>query len=102
MVERLWPRGIINQELDAQAWLREVASSAELRQWFEHDPSKWSEFKRKYYAELNKESQAWQPILKVARRRNVTFLYSARDAAHNNAMALKTFLEKQRAVEKRP
>lgn len=102
LVERLWPRGIKKEELDAKAWLREVAPSTELRQWFAHDPNKWSEFKRKYYAELNKEPQAWQPILQAARRRNVTLLYSARDAAHNSAVALKTFLEKQRAAEKRP
>ncbi len=101
-VERLWPRGIKKEELDAKAWLREVAPSTELRQWFAHDPNKWSEFKRKYYAELNKDPQAWQPILEAAREGSVTLLYSARDTAHNSAVALKAFLEKQRAAEKKP
>ena len=92
-VERLWPRGIKKEKLDVKAWLREVAPSTKLRQWFAHDPNKWSEFKRKYYAELNKEPQAWQPILEAARRGHVTLLYSARDAEHNNAAALKVYLE---------
>lgn len=95
LVERLWPRGVKKAELDAQAWLKEVAPSTELRQWFAHDPSKWSEFKRKYFAELNKEAQAWTPIMQAARRGNVTLLYSARDTQHNNAVALKAYLDKK-------
>ena len=101
LVERLWPRGIKKEELDAKAWLREVAPSTELRQWFAHDPNKWSEFKRKYYAELNKEPQAWQPILEAAREGSVTLLYSARDTAHNSAMALKVYLEGKRGPERK-
>lgn len=95
LVERLWPRGLKKEELDAQAWLKEVAPSTELRQWFAHDPSKWSAFKRKYFVELNKDEQGWTPILRAARRGNVTLLYSARDTEHNNAIALKTYLDKK-------
>lgn len=95
LVERLWPQGVRKEKLDAQAWLKEVAPSTELRQWFAHDPSKWSEFKRKYFAELNKEAEAWKPILQAARRGNVTLLYSARDTKHNNAVALKAYLDKK-------
>ena len=93
LVERLWPRGIKKQELDAHAWLKEVAPSTELRQWFAHDPSKWSGFKLKYFAELNEEPQSWQPILRAAQRGTVTLLYSARDTEHNNAVALKEYLD---------
>ncbi len=95
LVERLWPRGLKKEELDAQAWLKEVAPSTELRQWFGHDPAKWSEFKRKYYAELNKEQAAWEPILRAARQGKVTLLYSARDTEHNTAIALKQYLDKK-------
>lgn len=102
LVERLWPRGIKKEELDAQAWLGEVAPSTELRQWFAHDPNKWGEFKRKYYAELNKKPQAWQPILEAAREDSVTLLYSARDTAHNNAVALKAYLDERLAAEEKP
>lgn len=95
LVERLWPRGIKKQELDAQAWLKEVAPSTELRRWFAHDPSKWSAFKRKYFAELNKGAPAWKPIVQAARRGNVALLYSARDTEHNNAVALKAYIDKK-------
>ncbi len=101
LVERLWPRGIKKEELDAKAWLKEVAPSAELRKWFNHDPKKWSEFKRRYEAELNKEPEAWQPILQAARKGNVTLLYSARDTEHNSAILLKEYLDRQLAKEKK-
>lgn len=95
LVERLWPRGIKKEKLDARAWLKEVAPSPELREWFSHDPDKWSEFKRRYRAELVKEPEAWTPILQAARRGNVTLLYSARDTEHNSALLLKQFLDKK-------
>ncbi len=97
LVERLWPRGLKKEQVDAEAWLKDVAPSAELRQWFGHDPAKWREFKRKYFAELNKEPQAWEPILQAAQEGNVTLLYSARDTEHNNAAALKEYLDGQLA-----
>jgi uncharacterized protein YeaO (DUF488 family) len=95
LVERLWPRGVKKAELDTQTWLKEVAPSTGLRRWFAHDPSKWSAFKRKYFAELNKETQAWTPILQAARHGNVTLLYSSRDTQHNSAVALKAYLDKK-------
>jgi uncharacterized protein YeaO (DUF488 family) len=75
-------------------WLKEVAPSSELRKWFSHDPEKWEEFKKKY----GKELVAKQPLLKEIRRMEkgkgtVTLLYSARDLEHNNAVALKAFLD---------
>ncbi len=100
LVERLWPRGIKKEELDAKAWLKEVAPSTELRKWFNHDPAKWPEFKRRYAAELRQKSEAWNPILEAARQGNVTLLYSARDTEHNSAVLLKEFLDKRLAMGK--
>ncbi len=94
LVERLWPRGIKKEELDAKAWLKDVAPSPELRKWFNHDPAKWSEFKRRYTAELKKNPDAYRPILDAARHGNVTLLYSARDTEHNNALLLKQYLDR--------
>ncbi len=94
-VERLWPRGIKKEELSAKVWLKEVAPSAELREWFSHDTTKWSSFRRKYTTELNQAPDTWEPILRAARRGNVTLLYSARDTEHNSALVLKAFLDKQ-------
>ncbi len=95
LVERLWPRGIKKENLRMYAWLKDVAPSQALRQWFGHDPAKWDEFQRRYRAELDSHPEAWKPILDAARQGEVTLLYSARDTEHNNALALKEYLEKQ-------
>ncbi len=101
LVERLWPRGIKKENLDIDAWLKDVAPSTELRQWFGHDPAKWSEFQKRYRAELRSHQAALTPLLASARRGNVTLLYSAHDQEHNNAIVLKGYLEKRiRAQEK--
>ncbi len=95
LVERLWPRGIRKTDLPAEAWLKEAGPSTDLRKWFNHDPKKWKEFQRKYFAELNTRPEAWEPILKAAKRGAVTLLYSSHDTEHNNAVALKAYLERK-------
>jgi uncharacterized protein YeaO (DUF488 family) len=93
LVERLWPRGVRKEALQLNGWLTDVASSDALRRWFGHDPQKWKEFRRRYFAELKRKPKAWQPLLEVARHGTVTLLYSARDREHNNALALKDYLQ---------
>lgn len=93
LVERLWPRGMRKEALKLDAWLKDVAPSDELRRWFAHDPAKWPEFRRRYFAELDSRPAAWAPLLKVARRGHVTLLFSSKELAHNNAVALKDYLE---------
>jgi uncharacterized protein YeaO (DUF488 family) len=95
LVERLWPRGVKKESLRVEAWLKDVAPSSKLRQWFQHDPAKWDEFRRRYFRELEKHSEAWQPLLARGRRGRVTLVYSAHDTEHNNAIALKEFLERK-------
>ncbi|MGH9584696.1 MAG: DUF488 domain-containing protein, partial [Bryobacteraceae bacterium] len=72
LVERLWPRGIRKSNLGADAWRKDAGPSTELRKWFAHDPAKWPEFQRKYFAELDTRPEAWEPILKDARHGSVT------------------------------
>jgi uncharacterized protein YeaO (DUF488 family) len=93
LVERLWPRGLRKAEVQMDAWLKDAAPSTELRKWFSHDPGKWSEFQRKYFAELKQNPEAWATILKTAKRHPVTLLYSSHDEEHNNAVALKRYLD---------
>jgi uncharacterized protein YeaO (DUF488 family) len=93
LVERLWPRGIKKEALKLDAWLRDVAPSHGLRQWFGHRPERWVEFQRRYRAELDARPVVWQPILDTARRGTVTLVFSARDEAHNNAAALAEYLK---------
>ncbi len=93
LVERLWPRGIRKEALQLEGWLPEVAPSTPLRKWFNHDKEKWEEFRRRYFAELEAHSAAWQPLLEAARLGNITLLFSAREVNYNNAVALREFLE---------
>ncbi|MGH8067805.1 MAG: DUF488 domain-containing protein [Candidatus Entotheonellia bacterium] len=93
LVERLWPRGMKKEALHMALWLKEVAPSDALRRWFGHDPAKWEDFQRRYFAELDSQPEAWRLILEAARRGHITLLYSARDLEHNNAVALKRYLE---------
>jgi uncharacterized protein YeaO (DUF488 family) len=93
LVERLWPRGVKKTALRIDAWMKDVAPSAALRRWFGHDPKKWSEFRRRYHDELRAGADALEPIVKAARRGRVTLVYSSHDTEHNNAVALKEYLD---------
>ncbi len=93
LVERLWPRGVKKTSLRVDAWLKEVAPSTSLRRWFGHDPKKWDEFRRRYFQELDQQAGAWETILKAAHTGLVTLIYSSHDTEHNNAVALKEYLE---------
>lgn len=96
LVDRLWPRGVRKDSLKLDAWLKEVAPSTELRKWFDHDPEKWEEFQRRYFAELDAQPEALERLLGAVREGRVTLLYSARDTEHNQAVALKVYLEKRK------
>ena len=99
LVERLWPRGVKKETLGSAAWLKDAAPSDALRRWFGHDPAKWSEFRKRYYAELDANGAALEPLLDAAKRGDVVLLYSSRDTEHNNALALKQYLEKRLAAK---
>jgi uncharacterized protein YeaO (DUF488 family) len=92
LIDRVWPRGLKKEELALDAWLKDVAPSERIRKWFGHDPRKWTEFRRRYFAELRGKTGVWTAILEKARKSNVTLLYGARDTEHNNAAALRDFL----------
>jgi uncharacterized protein YeaO (DUF488 family) len=79
------------------AWLKDIAPSHTLRRWFSHDPVRWPEFRRRYFAELKRHRDALQPILDAKIHGNVTLLYSAHDTEHNNAVALKDHILALRA-----
>jgi uncharacterized protein YeaO (DUF488 family) len=93
LVERLWPRGMKKETLHMALWSKEAAPSDALRRWFGHESAKWEEFQRRYFAELDSKPEAWRPILEAAHRGHITLLYSERDLEHNNAVALKSYLE---------
>jgi uncharacterized protein YeaO (DUF488 family) len=93
LVERLWPRGIKKSDLRIDAWLKDVGPSTSLRRWFGHDSMKWEEFRHRYFDELKKNTGPCKVIQEAAKSGKVTLVYSSHDAEHNNAVALKEFLE---------
>jgi uncharacterized protein YeaO (DUF488 family) len=95
LVERLWPRGVKKAALRISGWLKDVAPSTELRKWFSHDPAKWDEFRRRYFVELDAHRDALQPLLDAAREGKVTLVSTSHDQEHNNAVALKEYLESE-------
>jgi uncharacterized protein YeaO (DUF488 family) len=96
LVDRLWPRGVQKEKAKIDLWLKEIAPSDDLRKWFAHDPQKWEEFKKKYAKELATKQGLLNEIRQIEKEKGtVTFLYSARDTEHNNAVALKIILEKK-------
>ncbi|HEV2487603.1 MAG TPA: DUF488 domain-containing protein [Terracidiphilus sp.] len=101
LVDRLWPRGVKKSSLEIKAWLKDTSPSNDLRKQFHHDPARWSEFRRHYFAELKENPASWISILEAARAGTVTLVYSAHDSEHNNAVALKEFLmERLGALDK--
>ena len=95
LVDRVWPRGVKKEDLQLGDWLKEIAPSGELRKWFGHDPEKWNEFKRRYFTELDNRREVVESLLSRLKERRVTLVYGASDEKHNNAVALKEYLEKK-------
>jgi len=91
LVDRLWPRGISKARAGLDLWLKDVAPSAGLREWFGHSPDRWTEFQHRYREEL-RDSAALDQLREMSRTRRVTLLYAARDEEHNEAAALAGFL----------
>jgi uncharacterized protein YeaO (DUF488 family) len=96
LVERLWPRGVKKIVAHLDQWAKEAAPSGSLRKWFHHDPARWDEFRRRYFQELDQNEERWRPLLTVSLEGRVTLVYSSHDREHNNAVALKEYLDHRR------
>lgn len=94
LVERLWPRGMTKEAAVIDQWMKEIAPSPALRQWFAHDPEKWPEFQRRYAKELAANKDAVARLRALCAKGPVTFVYSAKDKKQNSAALLKAFLER--------
>ncbi len=93
LIDRLWPRGLKKEGAPLNLWAKELAPSTALRQWFGHAPARWDGFRHRYASELDGVPEHWRPLAERAVRHTVTLLYAARDEEHNNAVALKAYLE---------
>ena len=93
LVDRLWPRGLTKERAAVDWWLKDVAPSTELRQWFGHDPAKWGQFEERYRKELREKKDALTRLKQKSEEQTVTLVYGARDEEHNEAVVLKSILE---------
>lgn len=102
LIELHWPQDPDRPALRLEGWLRDIAPSCELSAWFGNDQHKWHEFRRRYFAELDSHPEAWRLLVEEARRSTVELLYNSHDPKHNNAVALKEYLESKLAATAQP
>ncbi len=93
LVDRLWPRGMTKDAAKIDAWVKDVAPSNELRQWYSHEEKKWPEFRKRYFAELDANADAVAELKSRLGRGTATLLFQSRELEFNNAVALKAYLE---------
>ena len=95
LVDRVWPRGISRERARVVEWRKDFAPTASLRKWFGHEPTRWTEFRRRYRNELGRSEtmDGLEKLARLSRKRTITLVYSAVDEEHNQAVVLKEFLD---------
>ena len=96
LVDRLWPRGLTKEKAAVDLWLKDIAPSTELRKWFRHDPAKWTEFQKRYRAEVKKNADSFSVLKREAETGRITLLFGAKDEEHNEALVLRSILDRAR------
>ena len=92
LIDRLWPRGLSKASAKVDYWAKSVAPTPELRKWYQHDPNKWDEFRSRYFAELDANSDGVSELLARLTNHQATFLFASRETRYNNAHALKEYV----------
>ena len=92
LVDRLWPRGLKKSDAAIDRWLKDIAPSTALRQWFAHDPARWPEFRRRYAAEVRGRPDQLAELRALVRKGPVTLVFAARDELRNDAVVLRHVL----------
>lgn len=98
LVDRLWPRGVKKKELEIDAWAKDLAPTTELRRWFNHDPNRWDEFRKRYFNELDANVDQVAELLRSGGSKPLLLLYGAHDQEHNHAVVLKEWIEAHAAT----
>ncbi len=93
LVERLWPRGLKKEEAKIDEWLKDLAPTPELRKWYSHDPSKWTEFKKRYWKELDAKKDLFENLARESKEKKVTFVFGSKEEKLNSAAVLKEYIE---------
>ena len=92
LIDRLWPRGVSQADAAVDRWMKDIAPSAELRQWFGHEPARWKEFRRRYAMEVRRNAGLLSQLRALARAGTITLVYSAHDEMHNDAVVLRDLI----------
>ena len=92
LIDRLWPRGLTKEAAAIDEWLKDIAPSTALRQWFGHDPARWQEFRRRYRDEVRQNRPLFDRLRALARQGPITLVFSAHDELHNDAVVLRALL----------
>jgi uncharacterized protein YeaO (DUF488 family) len=92
LVDRLWPRGIKKADAAIDLWMKDVAPTTGLRQWFGHETDRWQEFRRRYVDELRQKSDLLNELRALARKGPITLVFGAHDQTHNDAVVLREIL----------
>lgn len=98
LVDRLWMRGVSKAAAKIDLWLKDIAPSTSLRKWFDHDPEKWNEFRKRYAQELDNRPEIVKQLTDLVEKQHVTLVYSAKNTEFNQAVALKEYLEMKQAL----
>jgi uncharacterized protein YeaO (DUF488 family) len=96
LIDRLWPRGVSKEDAAIDHWLKELAPSTALRQWFGHKPERWEEFRKRYRAEIAGHPEALSELRRLARKGPITLVFAAHDELHNDAVVLHELLRAKR------
>lgn len=101
LVDRIWPRGVKKEDAEITEWLKDLAPSTELRKWFGHEPEKWPEFQKRYLSEIKStDSEGLQKLGECLKENDrVTLVFAAKDTEHNNAVALKQYVESKQLLK---
>ena len=102
LIDRLWPRGLSKQKAAVDYWAKDIAPSNELRKWYRHDPAKWPEFRRRYFAELDAAPEGVEAMRSELGRGMNTILFGSKEERLNNARALVEYLEESPTRPSRP
>ena len=92
LIDRLWPRGLSKTAAKIDFWAKSVAPSTELRRWYGHEPAKWQEFRRRYFAELDANPAGVAELRAQFGTGAVTLLFGSKETQLNNASALREYL----------
>lgn len=95
LIDRLWPRGLSKASAAIDYWAKDVAPSNGLRKWYQHDPAKWDEFRKLYFAELDAQPDGVEALRGELASGTNTIVFASKEEDLNNATALVAYLERR-------